>query len=73
LGLMVATEFTRQSRPDAALAQAATRAALARGLLLLTCGTWGNVVRWIPPLIVSAAQIDSALHTFADALASASA
>ena len=73
LGLMVAIEFTRQSRPDAALAQAATRAALARGLLLLTCGTWGNVVRWIPPLIVSAEQIDSALHTFADALASASA
>jgi 4-aminobutyrate aminotransferase len=35
----------------------------------LTCGTYENVIRWIPPLIVSAEQIDAALSVFEDALA----
>jgi acetylornithine/succinyldiaminopimelate/putrescine aminotransferase len=38
-------------------------------LLLLTCGTFENVIRWIPPLVVSDAQIDDALAVFARALA----
>ena len=69
LGLMVATEFSRpdgQTWPERAsgVAQAAYRS----GLMLLTCGTDGNVIRWIPPLIVDQAQIQEALDIFAEAL-----
>jgi 4-aminobutyrate aminotransferase len=38
-------------------------------LLLLTCGPWGNTVRWIPPLVVTPAQVGEALATFKEALA----
>ena len=35
-----------------------------------TCGTYGNVIiRWIPPLVVSAEQIDAALEIFNEAVA----
>ncbi len=64
LGLMVATEFT-----DAATAKKVQQACLAENLLLLTCGTNGNVIRWIPPLTVTATQIDEALSIFGAALA----
>lgn len=72
LGLMVATEFTRpdgQTWPEraSAVAQSAYRA----GLMLLTCGTDGNVIRWIPPLVVNRSQIQEALAHFAKALADA--
>ena len=71
LGLMVGVEFVdRDGRPDAARAKAVQRACLDERLLLLTCGTFENVVRWIPPLVVTDAQIDEALATFARALAS---
>ena len=36
--------------------------------MLLTCGAYDNVIRWIPPLVVSEAQIDDALGIFAEAL-----
>ncbi len=69
LGLMVATEFTdAQGRPDPATAKAVARTALDRRLMLLTCGTYGNVIRWIPPLVVTREQLDEALAIFADAL-----
>ena len=71
-GLMVATEFTTaDGQPDAATASAVQQACLKRNLLLLTCGSYGNVLRWIPPLIVTQAQIDEALATFNEALAMA--
>ncbi|MFB4314479.1 aspartate aminotransferase family protein [Actinomadura sp. 21ATH] len=72
LGLMQASEFTGpDGEPDAATAQRAHRAAADRGLLLLTCGAAGNVVRFIPPLIVDGAQVDEALALWADAVAEA--
>jgi 4-aminobutyrate aminotransferase len=40
-----------------------------RDMLLLSCGTRKNVIRWIPPLISTAADIDEGLSKFADALA----
>jgi 4-aminobutyrate aminotransferase len=46
------------------------KACLDRDLLLLTCGTFDNVIRWIPPLVVSESQIDEALGIFAEALGS---
>lgn len=69
-GLMVGTEFSKAGRgADKATAKAVQQACLSRGLLLLTCGTYENVIRWIPPLIVTAEQIDAALRTFEEALA----
>ncbi len=62
-GLMIATEFK-----DKPTAQDVQKACLKRDLLLLTCGTYGNVIRWIPPLVVDANQIDEALAIFANAL-----
>jgi len=74
LGLMVGCEFTGADRaPDAATAVRAQRAAAERGLLLLLCGAWGNVVRMIPPLVVDAGQVEEAVATWADSVAAAQA
>lgn len=57
LGLMQAIEFTApDGGPDVASAGAVQQAAIGQGLLLLTCGA-GNVLRVIPPLVVTAAEI----------------
>jgi 4-aminobutyrate aminotransferase len=62
LGLMLASEFvTAGGQPDAATAQRAQQKAAEFGLLLLTCGPFGNVVRMIPALVVTKEQVDSAL------------
>jgi 4-aminobutyrate aminotransferase len=68
-GLMVGTEFTVNGKPAPEAATRVQQACLQRDLLLLTCGTYGNVIRWIPPLVVNAAQIDAALGIFNEALA----
>ncbi|WP_017596304.1 aspartate aminotransferase family protein [Nocardiopsis potens] len=74
LGLMAATEFTApDGTPDADTAARAHKAAVDAGLLLLTCGPYGNVVRMIPPLIVDADQVDQALSIWSGALAEADA
>ena len=70
LGLMVGVEFTHPDRtPAAEMAARVQKACLARDLLLLTCGAYGNVIRWIPPLVVNSAQIDAALAVFNEAMA----
>ncbi len=68
IGLMVATEFVRDNEPDPETAKVVIREAALRNLLLLGCGTFGNVVRWIPPLIVDEEQIKKGLKIFEDAL-----
>jgi 4-aminobutyrate aminotransferase len=66
---MIGTEFTVNNKPaDKTLVKAIVHSCEERGLLLLTCGTYDNVVRWIPPLIVSESQINDALGIFAGAL-----
>lgn len=73
LGLMVGVEF--RSPGGAAddhgkgVTKAVQAACLADRLLLLTCGTYENVIRWIPPLIVTERQIDDGLAVFERALA----
>ncbi len=67
-GLMVATEFTSNGQPDKNITKAVQKNCLDRKLLLLTCGSYENVIRWIPPLVVNEQQIDEALTTFEDAL-----
>jgi 4-aminobutyrate aminotransferase len=65
IGLMAATEFADPGgEPWAERAKAVAKAAFEEGLLLLTCGTYDNVVRWIPPLVVEAAEIEEALDRF---------
>jgi len=68
LGLMVATEFTAEGQPATTTAKAVVKAAQEAGLLLLTCGTYDNVIRWIPPLVVTHDEIEEALAIFAGAL-----
>ncbi len=70
-GLMVGVEFAKDGHPDKDAAKAVQKACLERDLLLLTCGTYDNVIRWIPPLVVTQAQIEEALGIFAEALGSA--
>jgi 4-aminobutyrate aminotransferase len=71
LGLMVASEFTApDGKPDTASAVRAQQAAAERGLLLLTCGAFGNVVRMIPPLIVDAEQIEEGLRIWTETVES---
>jgi len=68
-GLMVASEFSHpDGQPWPEMTSAVAKAARERDLLLLTCGTFGNVIRWIPPLVVNQTQVTEALDIFADAL-----
>jgi 4-aminobutyrate aminotransferase len=69
-GLMVGTEFTLKGQPSKDTAKALQQACLDRKLMLLTCGSYENTIRWIPPLVVNEQQIDEALLTFEEALAS---
>ncbi|MCT2583345.1 aspartate aminotransferase family protein [Actinophytocola gossypii] len=72
LGLMLGNEFVdSDGAPDAAAATRVQQAASAAGLLLLTCGAAGNVVRMIPPLVVNAEQIDEGLGLWREAVTSA--
>ena len=67
LGLMLGNEFRdADGKPDPAAATAAQQEAARRGLLLLTCGAWGQVVRFIPALVVNPDQIDEAAGIWAE-------
>jgi 4-aminobutyrate aminotransferase len=69
-GLMIGTEFIVDDSHIKAkpLVKEIIQAAEKRALLLLTCGTYDNVVRWIPPLNVTSQQINDGLKIFGDAL-----
>jgi 4-aminobutyrate aminotransferase/(S)-3-amino-2-methylpropionate transaminase len=71
LGSMLAIELVadRDTREPAAEATAAVvDAALARGLLLITCGVHGNCIRVLAPLVITDAELDEALGVWEDAL-----
>jgi 4-aminobutyrate aminotransferase len=66
---MIGVEFSKPDRePDPITTKAVVKEAAKRGLLLLTAGTYDNVIRWIPPLIVNSDQIQEALSIFGEAL-----
>ena len=69
-GSMVAAEFCDPATglPSPAAAQRVQQRALASGLLLLTCGMYGNVIRFLYPLTIPQEQFDAALVTLAYAL-----
>src|SRR5699024_5489708 len=67
LGLMLGNEFRdADGNPDGATAGAVQQEAARRGLLLLTCGAWGQVVRFIPALVVDSDQVDEAVSIWDD-------
>jgi 4-aminobutyrate aminotransferase len=71
-GLMVGVEFVhdRSTRePDGTLPDKLSSACADAGLLVLTCGRQHEVVRWIPPLDVTAAEISEAVEIFGESLA----
>ena len=63
LGAMVAVEFNRpgSDQPDADFAKRVQAEALQRGLILLTCGVNGNVIRFLFPLTIAQAHFDEAM------------
>lgn len=66
VGLMVAMELCDEAgKPDAKLTAAIKAGALEKDLLLLTCGSDHNVVRFIAPLIIGKEEIDKAMDIIA--------
>jgi 4-aminobutyrate aminotransferase len=69
LGAMVACDLVDPATgaPDADRAKQVQKAALSRGLLLLTCGVYGNVLRFLFPLTTEDAVFNEALDILDDA------
>ncbi len=71
VGLMIGVEFVKDRatrEPDGGTCEAVRALCADEGLLILSCGTEHNVIRWIPPLDVTSAEIDEALAIFRSAL-----
>jgi 4-aminobutyrate aminotransferase-like enzyme len=71
MGLMVATEFVK---PDGSPNPEAVKQVIARALedkvLLITCGTYDQAIRIVPPLVVNEEQIQDFLGVYRRAVAS---
>jgi len=69
-GAMIAVELVRSGtdEPDAELAKALATAAHQAGVIVLTCGTYGNVLRFLPPLAISDELLTEGLEVLASAL-----
>ncbi|MCW3480690.1 4-aminobutyrate--2-oxoglutarate transaminase [Neisseriaceae bacterium JH1-16] len=69
-GAMIAVEFNKpgSNEPDAEFTKKVQTKALESGLLLLTCGVYGNVVRFLFPLTIEDAVFDEALAKLEAAL-----
>lgn len=61
-GAMIAVELVKPgtTEPDADLTKKVAAAAHAKGVIVLTCGTYGNVLRFLPPLAISDALLTQA-------------
>ena len=71
LGAMVAIELVKNAKPDqpdAELTKQLVQAAARKGLILLSCGVYGNVVRFLAPLTISDALLKEGLNLFEQAL-----
>ena len=69
LGAMVAMELFKDGdvhQPDADLVKAIVAEGAKRGLILLSCGVYGNVIRILVPLTASDALLDEGLAILAD-------
>jgi 4-aminobutyrate aminotransferase / (S)-3-amino-2-methylpropionate transaminase / 5-aminovalerate transaminase len=70
-GAMIAIEFVKpdSAEPDAKLTNALAAAAHAVGVIVLTAGTFGNVVRFLPPLTISDELLNEGLDVLTGLLA----
>lgn len=70
LGAMMAVEFRdpQSNAPDAATAAAIQRKAMDQGLILLTCGAHGNVIRFLFPLTIEDEVLEEGLAILRDAM-----
>ena len=70
-GFMVAVEFITNGVPDADLTNRIRLEALNRGLVLLTCGVYANVIRFLAPLTIDEAHFTEALDILEAAIKAA--
>jgi 4-aminobutyrate aminotransferase / (S)-3-amino-2-methylpropionate transaminase / 5-aminovalerate transaminase len=70
-GAMLAIELIRPGtlEPDAAAAAQVAKTCHSAGLVVLTCGTFGNVLRFLPPLVISEELLTEGLSILDDAFA----
>ncbi|WP_179474996.1 4-aminobutyrate--2-oxoglutarate transaminase [Mycolicibacterium vinylchloridicum] len=70
-GAMIAVELVKSGtgEPDPELTKNLAAKAHAQGVLVLTCGTFGNVLRFLPPLTISDELLAEGLGVLADILA----
>ncbi|WP_295839754.1 4-aminobutyrate--2-oxoglutarate transaminase [uncultured Microbacterium sp.] len=70
-GAMIAAEFVDPTTgaPDAALTASVAKTAIAEGVIVLTCGTYGNVIRFLPPLTIGDELLNEGLDVVAAVLA----
>jgi 4-aminobutyrate aminotransferase / (S)-3-amino-2-methylpropionate transaminase / 5-aminovalerate transaminase len=70
-GAMIAVELVDPATgdPDPALTVRVARAAHADGVIVLTCGSYGNVIRLLPPLTIGDDLLTEGLDVLLDALA----
>jgi 4-aminobutyrate aminotransferase / (S)-3-amino-2-methylpropionate transaminase / 5-aminovalerate transaminase len=68
-GAMIAIELVHRDTtdPDPALTAAVATAAREQGVIVLTCGTYGNVLRFLPPLTISDELLNEGLDVLAEA------
>lgn len=68
-GAMLAVELRdADGHPDAASTKAITAKCLAAGVLVLSCGLDGNVIRLLPPLVISGNLLQEGLDVLAEAI-----
>lgn len=73
-GAMMAIELVAadgSKRPDAALAKAVVAGCARRGVVMLSCGSYGNVIRMLPPLVTAFDLVEDAMDVLAEAFAEA--
>ncbi len=70
-GAMLAIELAQPGslEPDAATTSKVLKACHAAGLVTLSCGTFGNVLRFLPPLVIGEDLLDEGLSILEDAFA----
>lgn len=67
-GGMLAVEIVKPgtSDPDPVLTKAIAAEAFKRGVILLTCGSYGNIIRLLPPLVISDELLDEGIAVLSD-------
>jgi 4-aminobutyrate aminotransferase/(S)-3-amino-2-methylpropionate transaminase len=68
-GAMLAIEFVKPgtTSPDSVAAGAIAAACHSAGVVILTCGTWGNVIRLLPPLTIDEGLLTEGIEVLSDA------